>query len=63
MRFEQVQRFILAKNIFWGEGHFKMCHFLLDVHGRARIIASWLFKLCDFSRGRTAWVVRIELLE
>ena len=23
MRFEQVQRFILAKKIFWGEGHFK----------------------------------------
>ena len=22
MRFEQVQRFILAKKIFWGEGHF-----------------------------------------
>ena len=24
MRFEQVQRFILAKKIFWGEGHFKV---------------------------------------
>ena len=24
MRFEQVQRFILAKKIFWGEGHFKL---------------------------------------
>ena len=24
MRFEQVQRFILAKKIFWGEGHFKI---------------------------------------
>ena len=23
MRFEQVQRFILAKKIFWGYGHFK----------------------------------------
>ena len=23
MRFEQVQRFILAKEIFWGYGHFK----------------------------------------
>ena len=23
MRFEQVQRFILAKKIFWGQGHFK----------------------------------------
>ena len=23
MRFEQVQRFILAKKIFWGCGHFK----------------------------------------
>ena len=23
MRFQQVQRFILAKKIFWGEGHFK----------------------------------------
>ena len=40
-----------------------MGHFLLDVHGRAQIIASWLLKLCDCSRGRTARVVRIELLE
>ena len=23
MRFEQVQRFILAKKTFWGYGHFK----------------------------------------
>ena len=23
MRFKQVQRFILVKNTFWGEGHFK----------------------------------------
>ena len=23
MRFEQVQRFIIAKKIFWGYGHFK----------------------------------------
>ena len=23
MRLEQVQRFILAKQIFWGYGHFK----------------------------------------
>ena len=23
MRFEQVQRFILGKKIFWGYGHFK----------------------------------------
>ena len=27
MRFEQVQRFILAKKIFWGEGHFKLISF------------------------------------
>ena len=25
MRLEQVQRFILAKKIFWGCGHFKIC--------------------------------------
>ena len=24
MRFEQVQRFILAKKIFWGYGHLKI---------------------------------------
>ena len=24
MRLEQVQRFILAKKIFWGYGHFKI---------------------------------------
>ena len=41
----------------------RMCHFFLDVHGRARIIACILFKLCDYGRGRTARVVRIELLE
>ena len=33
MRFEQVQRFILAKKIFWGEGHFKgTLHVGLGVH-------------------------------
>ena len=41
----------------------KICHFVLDVHGRARVIASWLFKLCDCSCGPTARVVRIEQLE
>ena len=39
MRFEQVQRFILAKKIFWGYGHFKaMADFVkvlwLDVRER-----------------------------
>ena len=29
MRLEQVQRFILAKNIFWGHGHFKFTHSFL----------------------------------
>ena len=27
MRFRQVQRFILAKKIFWGYGHFKRSAF------------------------------------
>ena len=25
LRFEQVQRFILVKKIFWGDGHFNRC--------------------------------------
>ena len=41
----------------------KMCHFLLDVHGRARIIASWLHLSFRSNFAIVVAVVRIELLE
>ena len=37
MRFEQVQRFILAKKIFWGYGHFKSLFQLSSLLFLARV--------------------------
>ena len=40
-----------------------MCHFLLDVHGRAQIIASWLHVSIRSNFVIEVAVVRIKLLE
>ena len=58
MRFEQVQRFILAKKIFWGQVHFKdgafycYCAYLLRISRYSDFLRVVLINTGIFLRGQ-----------